>query len=168
MSSAANTAYKKDETIKRRDFERGMIVMKKTGILNVRLMAGLTELRHRDSIAILDVGMPIPKGSEVVDLALVKGIPSFLDTVKAVLNEIVVEKCGIFSLMPEYNPEMYGILNGMMPAQEKTLLTQEEFTEEMIKAKVIVRTADFGSCCNIILYSASGRDNYVEKFDVSF
>jgi len=142
--------------------------MKKQGILHAQLMAKLTSLRHNDSIAILDAGMAIPKGAAVIDLALVKGIPSFLDTLKAVLNEIIVEKYGIFKPMTEFNPEMYQYLNGIMPEQAEVLLPHEEFTEELKKAKVVVRTAEFGSCCNIILYSTSGRDYYVNKFNVGF
>lgn len=142
--------------------------MKKRGILHAQLMSELTSLRHNDSIAILDVGMSIPKGATVIDLALVKGIPSFIDTLKAVLNEIIVEKYGIFKPITEHNPEMYQYLNKMMPAQTEVLLAQEEFAEEIKKAKVVVRTAEFGSCCNIILYSTSGRDYYVNKFNLEF
>ena len=38
----------------------------------------------------------------------------------------------------------------MLPEQEKCLISQEEFGEKLKSARVIVRTAEFGSCCNII------------------
>lgn len=142
--------------------------MKKDGILNVELMKELTALRHTDSIAILDAGMPIPSGCKVIDLALVKGIPSFVDTIKAVLGEIIVERYLYFEPMSSYNPEMYKTIRTMMPKQAESALPIAGFTEELKNAKVIVRTAEFGSCCNIILYSASGLKKYVDQYDISF
>lgn len=47
--------------------------MKKTGILNARLMGLITALGHKDTFMIADAGMPIPKGVEIVDLVLVGG-----------------------------------------------------------------------------------------------
>lgn len=35
--------------------------------------------------------MPIPKGIEIVDLALIGGIPSFKDVFDAVVNEVEIE-----------------------------------------------------------------------------
>lgn len=142
--------------------------MKKTGILNVELMKELTALRHGDEIAILDAGLAIPNGCKVIDLALVKGIPSFIDTIKAVLNEIVVEKFIYFAPMETYNPEMFKTLGEMMPKQQQEGLILPDFVERVKGTKVVVRTAEFGSCCNIILASASGLQKYVDKYDLSF
>ena len=66
--------------------------MKKSGIINAELMKALTLARHGHMITICDAGFPIPKGEDIIDLSLTAGIPSFFDTLKAVLNEIIVEK----------------------------------------------------------------------------
>ena len=65
--------------------------MKKTGILNAQLMGLITALGHKDEFLIADAGMPIPKGVEIVDLVLVGGVPSFRQTMDAVLAETCVE-----------------------------------------------------------------------------
>ena len=137
--------------------------MRKTGIINGRLMGALTSLGHTDRVVIADAGLPIPKECEVIDLALVRGIPSFLDTVKAILNEIVVEKAALFAPMKEANLPMYETLH-----QEKERLESEAFLEEVKKAKIVVRTAEFAPCCNMILYSASGVEELCRPLDVSF
>jgi len=148
---------------------KGMvIIMKKNGILHVELMKELTALRHGDQIAILDAGMPIPQGCKVIDLALVRGIPSFVDTIKAVLNEIVIEKFIFFAPMETYNPEMFQNICTMMSKQQQEGLPNPEFGEKIKTSKVVVRTAEFGSCCNIILVSASGLQKYVDQYDVTF
>ena len=142
--------------------------MRKTGIINGRLMGALTSLGHTDRVVIADAGLPIPKECEVIDLALVRGIPSFLDTVKAILNEIVVEKAALFAPMKEANLPMYETLHQMLPNQEKERLESEAFLEEVKKAKIVVRTAEFAPCCNMILYSASGVEELCSPLDVSF
>ncbi|HIX64394.1 MAG TPA: D-ribose pyranase [Candidatus Mediterraneibacter colneyensis] len=142
--------------------------MKKSGIINRKLMGALAGLGHTDSIVITDAGLPIPRECEVVDLALVNGIPGFSDTVKAVLNEIIVEEAVIFQPMQEANPRVYQELEQMMPKQKKRLLGGGEFIEEVRKAKIVVRTAEFSPCCNLILYSASGVKEMCEPLDVSF
>lgn len=142
--------------------------MKKGGIINSRLMGELAGLGHTDSIVITDAGLPIPKECNVIDLALVNGIPGFLDTVKAVLGEIIVEEAAIFKPMQEANPDMYRMLDEMMPNQKKRLLDGEDFLEEVKKSKVVVRTAEFSPCCNMIFYSASGVKEMCGKLDISF
>lgn len=142
--------------------------MRKSGIINGKLMGALAGLGHTDRIVITDAGLPIPKECEVVDLALVNGIPSFLDTVKAVLNEIIVEEAAIFAPMKEANPTVYTTLNEMLSEQKKVLLNGDDFLAEVAKAKIVVRTAEFSPCCNMILYSASGVKEMCAPFEVSF
>jgi len=140
--------------------------MKKSGILHSELMGALTALRHTDAIAILDVGMPLPLGCRVIDLALIRGIPSLLDVIKAVLGEIIVEKFTVFEPMIRLNNEMYNTLCGLMPSQQKGAVSAEGFQEELKKAKVCVRTGEYGMCCNVILYSASGLELYSDMYNV--
>ena len=48
--------------------------------------------RHTDLLVIADSGLPVAAGGpEVVDLAVVYGVPSFETVLRAVLGEIVVE-----------------------------------------------------------------------------
>ena len=65
--------------------------MRKTGILNAQLARAINGLGHTDTFAVADCGLPIPAGVEVVDLALVFGVPRFADVVEAILDEVVVE-----------------------------------------------------------------------------
>lgn len=142
--------------------------MKKAGILHHQLEEAICRARHGDTIIILDAGMPVPAGCNYIDLGIVKGVPSFLTVVKAILNEMVIERYDVFELMPQYNPQMHETLQKMLPHQQSGLLSKEDMMALMPAAKAVVRTGEFGSCCNMVLYSASGRDAYVEKFDVSF
>ena len=123
--------------------------MKKTGIINSQLMGALTSLGHTDRIAITDSGLPIPKECPVIDLALVEGIPSFIDTVKAVLNEIIVEKIITFRPMEENNPTVYNQLMEMLPNQDKGSLDGEDFLNEARKDGLDGKTKKGIGLCDI-------------------
>jgi D-ribose pyranase len=140
--------------------------MKKTGILNAKLMEALTDARHKDTIVILDAGMPVPEGCNYIDLGLIKGIPSFMQALKAVLGEIVIEKYDVFDLMPQYNSDMFENVKRLLNRIPGGVITQRDMMEIMKSSKAVIRTAEFGSCCNIVLYSASGLDKYVERFNI--
>ena len=53
------------------------VQMKKRGIINAQLAGLIAGLGHKDAFMIGDGGMPIPKGVEIVDLALCGGVPTF-------------------------------------------------------------------------------------------
>ena len=65
--------------------------MKKRGIINAQLAGLLAGLGHKDLFMVADGGMPVPKGVEIVDLALCGGVPTFRQVMDAVLDEVQVE-----------------------------------------------------------------------------
>ncbi len=141
--------------------------MKKGGMLNAQLLCELTKLRHTDEFLIIDVGFPIPKGATYVDLALTDGIPSFLQTIKAVLDELVVEEAVLFEEIKEWNPEMNNKLAKIFSKQPLHHVPTAAFVERAQKAKLFIRTAEFSPYCNLILVSASGVYANRDKFGIS-
>lgn len=142
--------------------------MVKHTVINGQLSYALSQARHGDAIVLCDANMPVPNGCPVIDLSLVRGVPDLVLTLKAVLNDVVAERYQVFELMPQYNPEMYARLGELLEKIPGDTVSKEALQELMPKAKAVVRTGDFGSCCTMVLYSASGMDKYVEKFDCSF
>lgn len=142
--------------------------MKKEGILNARLSEAISQARHKDTIIILDAGMAVPPNCNYIDLGLVRGIPSFLEVLRAVLNDLVAERYEVFDLMPQYNPSMYQTIQEMLPNIPEGTASEQEMKVLMLGAKAVVRTGEFGSCCNLVLYSASGISRCLEKFAVTF
>lgn len=142
--------------------------MIKHSVINGALGHALALARHKDLIVLCDANMPIPRGCEVVDLSLVRGVPTLIQTLKAVLNDLVAEGYQVFELMPRYNPEMYERIQALLPMLQGGTISQSELEDAMLRAKAVVRTGDFGSCCTMVLSSASGMDKYVEQFHCSF
>lgn len=142
--------------------------MKKGGILNAALMYELTKLRHNDKMVICDVGFPIPKDAVVVDVSLIDGVPDAMTTLKAVLNEIIVEEYAVSASMAERNPEYYGQLKEIFVNQACKELVGKDFVDYTKDAKFFVRTGEFKPYSNILLVSASGVPSASSKFDISF
>lgn len=142
--------------------------MIKHSVINGALSYALVQARHKDPIVLCDANMPIPQGCQVIDLSLVRGVPTLLQTLKAVLNDLVAERYQVFELMPQYNPEMYQKIQDLLSMLPGGTISQSELGDAMLRAKAVVRTGDFGSCCTMVLYSASGMDKYVEQFHCSF
>ena len=109
--------------------------MKKTGILNAQLIGELAKIRHQDKLVICDIGFPIPKGAVVVDVSLVEGIPTFMQVLKAVLNEIIVEDYTVFDFMKQYNTEYYDQIQEFFVNQTHSEVSMPEFIELSKEAK---------------------------------
>ncbi len=126
--------------------------MKKQGILNPQLSRVIAELGHTDALVIADAGLPIPAGVERIDLALVGGIPSFMDVLDAVLNEMQVERATIAREMQTKSPQLYVQIGSTMKTCPLSEVPHEEFKLLTAKARAIVRTGEFTPYANIILY----------------
>ena len=66
--------------------------MKRHGILNSDISRVLSYMGHTDSICIGDCGLPIPDETERIDLAVKFGVPTFMDVLKEVGDDMKIEK----------------------------------------------------------------------------
>lgn len=127
--------------------------MKKSGILNDNLSKLIAEMGHTDQLVIADAGLPIPANSNRIDLALKKGIPSFIDVLKAVLEELVIEKVILASEIKEASPELYKEILDIVDGVSVEYCSHQEFKERTNNARGIVRSGETTPYANIILVS---------------
>ncbi|MGW7169756.1 D-ribose pyranase [Streptomyces sp. NPDC054884] len=123
--------------------------MKKTGILNRHLAGALAELGHGDGVLVCDVGMPVPDGPRVVDLAFRAGVPSFAEVVDGLLDELVVEGATAAEEVREANPAAAGLLADRFRAL--SYVPHEELKELSAGARLIVRTGEARPYANVLL-----------------
>lgn len=71
----------------------------------------------------------------MIDVSLVRGIPTLLQTMKAVLNDLVAERYQVFELMPQYNSEMYQTIRGMLEKLPGGTISQQELQEVMLRPR---------------------------------
>ncbi|MET7702147.1 MULTISPECIES: D-ribose pyranase [unclassified Streptomyces] len=123
--------------------------MKKSGILNRHLSGALAELGHGDGVLVCDVGMPIPDGPRVVDLAFRAGVPSFAEVVDGLLAELVVEGATAAHEVRDANPAATALLDARFPALE--LVPHEELKSLSAGARLVVRTGEARPYANVLL-----------------
>jgi|SRR5690554_5384368 D-ribose pyranase len=129
--------------------------MKKTALLNAPLSKLIASMGHTNKLVICDSGLPIPRNSEVIDLALTKNIPRFIDTLKIILEELKVEEAIIAEEMISRSNGLYDELSKVLSGVNIKKVSHEEFktltkSEEDI---AFVRTGEATPYANVILVS---------------
>lgn len=127
--------------------------MKKIGTLNQPLSEVLAGMGHGDMLVIGDCGLPIPQTVQRIDLALTPGVPSFLETLAVVQQELQVESVILANEMESVSPELYNTLAPMLGDIAIDKVSHEKFKELTKQAVAVVRTGECTPYANIILRS---------------
>ena len=133
--------------------------MKKNGILNSKISRVLSYMGHTDRLCIADCGLPIPEMTERIDLALKFGVPSFMETLKEVANDMKIEKIILAEEIKEMNPGLYDEIleffaGGETGEIEVEFVSHAAFKELTWDCEAIIRTGENTPYANIILQSA--------------
>lgn len=128
--------------------------MRKTSTtINPALSRVISETGHTDLIVVTDAGLPIPPGSERIDLAYRPGAPAFLDVLDTVLAEMVVEGATVSAEIAETSPDVLAALRERLPGIEIELVPHTEFKQRTHTARAFVRSGEFTPFANIILHA---------------
>ena len=127
--------------------------MKKDGIVNQDLLNVMGSLGHTDRIVVCDEGLPIDKNVKRIDLSITKGIVKFMDVLKPLLNELVVEKIILAQEIVTKSPAMYKEILAQTKGIPVELVSHEEFKKLTKDTKAIIRTGECTPYTNIILQS---------------
>ncbi|WP_078393684.1 D-ribose pyranase [Shouchella patagoniensis] len=123
--------------------------MKKTGILNRDIARVLASLGHTDHIVIADCGLPIPSGVECIDLSIKRGVPTFVEVLEEVLEDMEVEAMIAATEAKEKNPFVHHALQSKgIPTY---YLPHEDLKAETHKVKTVIRTGESTPYANVIL-----------------
>lgn len=128
--------------------------MKKTPLLNIALSRLVASLGHGDVLLIGDAGLPVPAGVELIDLALTRGIPDFVSTLRTVLAEMQVESHVLADETLQHNPPALAHieqLHGRGELGARHLMSHAAFKQLSVQAKAIVRTGECQPYTNIAL-----------------
>ena len=123
--------------------------MKKTKMINSELSYVISQMGHTDSLTIGDCGLPIPPETKRIDLALTHNVPTFIQTLDVVLEELCVEEAIIASEIKEKNPEVYEAIKKRVSNLQE--VSHEEFKVLTKDSKAVVRTGECSPYANIIL-----------------
>jgi D-ribose pyranase len=127
--------------------------MKKTPLLQSDLSYTIATLGHLDTLVIADAGLPIPVETVRIDLALTRGVPGAVQTLKVVLDEMEVEKVILAEEVKDRNPKFLRDVQNLLPGVPVEYLTHSELKAMTKSARAIVRTGEFSPYANVILVS---------------
>lgn len=139
--------------------------MIKSSMLNSPILGVLSKLGHTDQIIIADAGLPISSNTERIDLALVKGVPSFMATLRAILPVMQIEKIILAQEIKTENPLLLAELLALVADDAARHSSQKAIeicyiSHEAFKAqsktescKAVIRTGECTPYANIILES---------------
>ena len=128
--------------------------MRKTSTtINPTLSRVISETGHTDLIVVTDAGLPIPPGSERIDLAYRPGAPAFFDVLDTVLAEMVVEGATVSAEVAEVSPHVLDALRERLPGIEIELVPHVEFKQRTQTARAFVRSGEFTPYANVILHA---------------
>ena len=128
--------------------------MRKGELLNQPLTSVIAGMGHQDELVIADAGLPVPLVTERIDLALTSGVPGFLETVRVVLSELVVESAVIAEELPAVSPKMHQDLLELLGAIPIEIVPHEGFKQKTADAHAVVRTGEFTPYANVIFRAA--------------
>lgn len=129
--------------------------MKKIGTTNRHLSRVIASMGHTDALVICDIGLPIPAGTEVIDLSLTTNIPRFLDALDVVLEELQVERAIVATEMEEVSNGIYHEVSKRLSPVELESVSHEQL-KKLTADKgtlAIVRTGEATPYANVILHS---------------
>ena len=130
--------------------------MRKTATtINPQLSRIISETGHTDLIVVTDAGLPIPPGSERVDLAYRPGSPAFFDVLDTVLAELVVEGATVSAEVEEKSPHVLAALHERLDPLGVTieLIPHVDFKQRTHGARAFVRSGEFTPYANVILHA---------------
>ncbi|WWY81578.1 D-ribose pyranase [Pediococcus pentosaceus] len=127
--------------------------MKKTKMINSGMSRVIAQMGHFDKLSIGDAGMPVPMGTEKIDLAVDNGIPSFMQVLTNVLEELEVQRIYLAEEIKTENPKMLENIKALMPETPITFMPHSDMKQDLNNCHAFVRTGEMTPYSNIILES---------------
>ena len=129
--------------------------MLKGGILNAHLLRVLGECGHTDLLMLSDAAMPLPVEKERVDLAIIDDLPRQLTVLKAIVDQLQIEKVYIAEEIRQVSPKYFGKVSDFLGRQGIPLeMIPHESLKEKSRARetrACIRTGERTSYSTMIL-----------------
>lgn len=132
--------------------------MKKSTLINSELSYVVATLGHTDEVTVCDAGLPIPDETQRIDLALIPGVPTFIQTVQALLSEMQIEGVVMAEEFKQVSPEHHSALIRLIQNEEALCgkaitiryVPHEAFKIHTKKSKAVIRTGECTPYANVI------------------
>ena len=127
--------------------------MKKGKVINSDISRVIAQMGHFDKLSIGDAGMPVPRMTEKIDLAVDNGIPSFMEVLNNVLEELEVQRIYLAEEIKTENPTMLEAIKNRLPETPITFIPHSEMKQDLNNVHAFIRTGEMTPYANILLES---------------
>jgi D-ribose pyranase len=125
----------------------------RAGVLNPAISHLIASTGHTDYFTICDKGFPVPEEPERIDLALVDGIPTVLDVLRAAHAEFSIDRVVIAAEMESVSPERVAELRAILGEVPLEAMSHLELKRLSHGGRATIRTGDVVPYANIIVVS---------------
>lgn len=133
--------------------------MKKGVVLNSEISSVISRLGHTDTVVVCDAGLPIPHSTKRIDLALTQGVPTFMQVLDVVTQEMQVEAAILATEIKQHNPQLHELLlkhiEQLQQHQGNTIeiryISHEHFKQQTANSQAVIRSGECSPYANIIL-----------------
>ncbi len=134
--------------------------MKQRGILHPELLDLIAAAGHGDVIVLTDAGLRVPRGARRIDLGFSCGVPTIMDVVKAMGEELVIEAATIATEFRQWNPEVHAATMEVLPVEPDERPHQELMDDMAERAYAYVKTGECSAYASVALVCGV---NYLEE-----
>jgi D-ribose pyranase len=127
--------------------------MKINGVLNQDISQLIASMGHLDKLTICDAGLPIPDYLWRIDLAVIQGLPGFVDVTKAVASELKVQQIILAEELRDKNPKLAQTIKDIFKDADMVYVPHNEFKNLSTESRAIIRTGECTPYANVILVS---------------
>ncbi|MFW2514043.1 RbsD/FucU domain-containing protein [Demequina sp. SO4-13] len=126
--------------------------MKRGGVIHDKLSYAIATMGHDDLMIVTDAGMPFKRDERTIDLALAPNVPDMFTVLRAIRQELWVEK---FAFIEEgQNPNIVNGVTAILPDAESVLMPNDWFHDAVDNsAKWVVRSGAWTPWGNVALWS---------------
>ena len=133
--------------------------MKKGTVLNSEISSVISRLGHTDTLVVCDAGLPIPRSTARIDMALTQGVPAFMQVLEVVTDEMQVEAAVLAEEIKTHNPQLHAtLLNHLEQLQQHQgntiaiyYTSHEQFKKQTADSQAVIRSGECSPYANIIL-----------------
>ena len=125
--------------------------MKKRGFLSAPVAELIALMGHTDRLIVCDAVFPVPPAVPRIDLAITRNLPTVLDVLRTLLDELAVEHFSVADELREVSPQRYAEVVELLAGVPHDLIPHTEFKRAAREVRAVIRTGDFTPYSNVML-----------------
>jgi D-ribose pyranase len=106
---------------------------------------------HTDRLIVCDAGFRVPPAVPRIDLAITRNLPTVLDVLSTLLDELAVERFSVADELREVSPERCAEVVELLAGVPHDLIPHAEVKCTAREVRAVIRAGDFTPHSNVML-----------------